>query len=85
MTRFLARALLHDEERYPNSLSFNPDRFIKNGALDPDILHPDVAAFGYGRRICPGRFMAQDSIWITVLLRLQHLIFDPPRTLRGSL
>ena len=32
--------------------------------MDPSA--PDSAAvFGYGRRICPGMFMAPDSLWIT--------------------
>lgn len=27
---------------------------------------PSVAAFGFGRRICPGRYMALDSVWLTI-------------------
>lgn len=47
---------------------------MKGGALNPDVLNPDAAAFGYGRRICPGRFMARDSMWITVACTLA--VFD---------
>lgn len=63
----LARAILHDEKAYPNPSNYNPDRFLlADGTLDPAVRDPSVAAFGFGRRICPGRFMAVDSIWITI-------------------
>jgi hypothetical protein len=43
------RTVLHDPMDYPEPLEFNPDRFIKNGKLDPSVRDP-VAAFGFGRR-----------------------------------
>ena len=50
---------------------FNPDRFLKVSSsgkleLDLSVRDPDVAAFGFGRRICPGRFMAYEALWITI-------------------
>ncbi|KAF7985938.1 hypothetical protein HWV62_43870 [Athelia sp. TMB] len=58
-------AALHDESVYPDATSFNPDRYLtKKGKLDPSVRDPE-AAFGYGRRICPGRHMARESIWLT--------------------
>ncbi|KAG6819405.1 hypothetical protein H0H93_012135 [Arthromyces matolae] len=59
-------AMLHDESVYPQPFEFNPDRFMKDGKLDPDAKDPMHAAFGFGRRICPGRFMAFSAIWITM-------------------
>ncbi|EMD42005.1 hypothetical protein CERSUDRAFT_110546 [Gelatoporia subvermispora B] len=59
-------AILHDKKMYPDPLTYNPDRFMKDGKLNPDIRDPATAAFGFGRRICPGRFMAQESMWITI-------------------
>lgn len=44
------RAVMNDERMYPDPFTFNPDRFIAGGKLDPTVRDPE-AAFGYGRRI----------------------------------
>ncbi|KAF4580754.1 hypothetical protein EYR38_003040 [Pleurotus pulmonarius] len=58
-------ALLRDEEVYPDPGTFNPERFLKDGVIDPKTLDP-IPNFGFGRRICPGRFFAMDSLAISV-------------------
>lgn len=35
-------------------------------ALDADIPNPIEVAFGFGRRRCPGRYMAYESIWLII-------------------
>ncbi|KAI0451045.1 cytochrome protein [Xylaria acuta] len=52
----------HDPAVYPNPSEFNPSRY-----LGPDPA-PDPAKhiFGYGRRICPGRYLAYSSVWLTI-------------------
>ncbi|KAJ7836626.1 cytochrome P450 [Mycena leptocephala] len=58
-------AILNDEALYPAPSVFNPERFLPKNQRDG--INPDPAfAFGYGRRACPGQFMALDSLWITV-------------------
>ncbi|KAF8994066.1 cytochrome P450 [Cyathus striatus] len=58
------RAILHDKDDYPDPLIFRPERFLKaNGQLDPDVRDP-TAAFGFGRRICPGKHVALSTLWI---------------------
>lgn len=45
------RAILHDEKVYPDPFTFNPERFLKDGKLDPSVQGLELAAFGTGRRI----------------------------------
>ncbi|KAJ7142240.1 cytochrome P450 [Mycena epipterygia] len=52
-------------EMYPDPNAFKPERFLRDGKLNPDVRDPQ-AAFGFGRRICPGRHMAMSSVWITI-------------------
>lgn len=56
----------HLQMECPDPFSFKPDRFMKDGRLHLTVEHPAIAAFGFGRRICPGRHLAYSSVWITV-------------------
>ncbi|KAJ7729931.1 cytochrome P450 [Mycena metata] len=58
-------AILQDEETFgPNTDQFIPERWLtEDGKINSAMREPS-AAFGFGRRICPGRDMAQWSIWI---------------------
>ncbi|KAJ7625732.1 cytochrome P450 [Roridomyces roridus] len=58
-------SILHDPIIYPDPHTFKPERFLLNGKLNPAIRDPE-AAFGFGRRKCPGRHMATSSTWITI-------------------
>ena len=31
-------------------MKYQPERYLKDGKLDPDVIDPDSAAFGFGRR-----------------------------------
>ena len=55
---------------FPDPDIFNPDRFLGNGMLNPDILDLKDVAFGFGRRMCPGIQMAYDTLWITIATML---------------
>ncbi|KAF8630988.1 hypothetical protein AX15_002696 [Amanita polypyramis BW_CC] len=57
-------ALTRDESVYPDPESFKPERFFNpDGTLNNDTIE---YAFGFGRRICPGRYMADAVLWLIV-------------------
>ncbi|KAI1433056.1 cytochrome P450 oxidoreductase OrdA-like protein [Xylaria sp. CBS 124048] len=60
----------HDPAVYPNPLTFDPSRFLGDNPC-PD---PRDHVFGYGRRICPGRYFAYASLWLTIAQSLA--VFD---------
>lgn len=55
-----------DEDMYPDPTRFKPHRYFKDGLWNPDIRDPALAAFGFGKRICPGRFLAKEFLWIVI-------------------
>jgi len=42
------RAMLYDKDVYPEPHVFRPERFLKDGKLNPNVRDVD-AAFGFGR------------------------------------
>ena len=41
-------------------------------------MEPEVAAFGFGRRKCPGRYLAMDSLWIAMAYLLTCFNIEKP-------
>ncbi|KAI8994236.1 CyP450 monooxygenase [Trametes punicea] len=71
-------AILHDPNEYPEPDSFLPERFIKDGRLNPDVRDPATVAFGFGRRICPGRYFADATLFLNVARVLHVFEIGPP-------
>ncbi|KAI0062668.1 CyP450 monooxygenase [Artomyces pyxidatus] len=59
------RAILHDPTVYPDPETFRPERFLTedgNVKDDPTLS----AAFGFGKRVCPGRHLVDMTLFIFV-------------------
>ncbi|KAK7731531.1 hypothetical protein SLS53_008771 [Cytospora paraplurivora] len=68
----------HDPAVYPNPDVFDPTRFLgPNPALDPRNY-----VFGFGRRICPGKQLADSSMWLTIARSLA--VFDIKKGVDGT-
>ncbi|EGN99267.1 hypothetical protein SERLA73DRAFT_182184 [Serpula lacrymans var. lacrymans S7.3] len=61
-------AIARDENTYPEPSLFKPERFLTaDGKLTDDTAG---YAFGFGRRICVGRYVADASLWATMVSML---------------
>ncbi|KAJ7496489.1 cytochrome P450 [Mycena latifolia] len=77
-----AWAILNDEDVYPDPDTFKPERFL--GDEYPTVQDPEMAAFGFGRRICPGRHLAVSSLWITIASILATMDIQKARDAHGK-
>lgn len=60
----------HDECNYKDPQIFNPERFLgETPEMDPNSL-----IFGFGKRICPGKDFADESVFLTIAMTLA--VFD---------
>jgi cytochrome P450 len=55
----------HDPSVYPDPIVFRPERFLETPTHRPEP-DPRNFIFGYGRRICPGRYVADNALFITI-------------------
>ncbi|KIJ67134.1 hypothetical protein HYDPIDRAFT_38552 [Hydnomerulius pinastri MD-312] len=68
--------MAHDETRYPDPFTFNPGRFFADtGALNDDTVS---YTFGFGRRICVGRHLADASLWSAMANLLAAFTIEAP-------
>ncbi|KAJ7622517.1 cytochrome P450 [Roridomyces roridus] len=75
-----AWALMHDPARYPEPFEFSPERFVnappsprgRHSRAQAHEVNPDPRryAFGFGRRACPGQFLADDVLFIVIVSTL---------------
>lgn len=65
-------AMTHDATKYPAPFEFKPERFFtSSGDLNDDQVTP---VWGWGRRICVGRYVADASLWSAIASMLA--VFD---------
>nr|BAL05187.1 cytochrome P450 [Phanerodontia chrysosporium] len=76
-------AILHDPARYRDPAAFDPARWLTpDGALRADAGDA-MLAFGFARRICPGRHYAVANMWINMAYMLAAFDIAPPRDAAG--
>lgn len=61
-------------------MTFRPERFLESPTHKPEP-DPRLFIFGYGRRICPGRSLADKALFITIaqslaVFNIEKLIKD---------
>jgi len=77
-------AILHDPNVYSDPHRFNPERFMGTDEKHHfSAADPLSVSFGYGRRACPGRFMADAQVWITIACILSVFDISPALDANG--
>ncbi|KAJ4267248.1 hypothetical protein NW762_003351 [Fusarium torreyae] len=55
----------HDPEVYSDPMQFKPERFLPVDGNQPET-DPHHYAFGFGRRICPGKILADNTVFLNI-------------------
>ncbi|KAI0767394.1 cytochrome P450 [Fomes fomentarius] len=77
-------ACMHDPEVFADPDTFCPERYMRDGVLDATVRDPAAFTFGFGRRVCPGRYFAEAAIFINVAAALHVFDITPPLDEHGS-
>jgi len=56
--------MTRNESMFPSPNTFDPERFFGPEKMESEASQQVEAVFGFGRRVCPGRFFAQENIWM---------------------
>ncbi|KAJ6595502.1 cytochrome P450, partial [Mycena vulgaris] len=74
--------ILHDPAIYPAPMEFMPERFLQPEKNAADGVNPDPRkfVFGYGRRVCPGKDLADDSVFISASMTLAAFDLSRPKS-----
>lgn len=65
-------------------MAFKPERFLTTDGHNP-VPNPHTFVFGFGRRICPGRILADNTLYLTVAQSLAVFnISKSPETTQTS-
>jgi len=75
---------MFDEDDFPEPSKFSPDRFMDGKVLKQDFVDPHGLAFGFGRRVCPGRHLADASLWIAMATLLAVFNISKPVDENGN-
>lgn len=62
--------MLYNEEVYPEPHLFKPERWLDPALHGDKDLDPLEFAFGFGRRVCPGKYMARELSFTVIATTL---------------
>ena len=70
-------SMVNDEVKYPNPRKFMPERYLSpEGKFTGGDIN-SIIAFGFGRRICVGRYLADASVWRLIACVLAAFRIEP--------
>ncbi|KAI0086792.1 cytochrome P450 [Irpex rosettiformis] len=58
-------AIMHDPVAFPEPNVFRPERYLED-AGKPTSTRSSDGVFGYGGRVCPGRYLTKSNTWLAV-------------------
>ncbi|CAE6452250.1 unnamed protein product [Rhizoctonia solani] len=76
-------AITRDERMFPDAESFIPERFDES-TPGPKPLVPRDFLFGVGRRVCPGKFVVDTSLFLLMANIIATMDINKPRDKHGN-
>ncbi|EJD05111.1 cytochrome P450 [Fomitiporia mediterranea MF3/22] len=67
--------MMRDEAVFQKPGEFVPERFLNktlSGEEDPSVI-----VFGFGRRVCPGKYLADTTLWLAIVSVLAMFDIEP--------
>jgi hypothetical protein len=80
----------HDEKRYRNHDSFDPDHYKGQTTLAPELAAAadyesrDHYGYGSGRRICPGIHLAERNLFLAIAKLIWAFSIEPGQDEKGQ-
>lgn len=83
-------SIMHNPDKYPNPSAFLPERHLEtaseNRKTQKDVVNEDPLRidFGFGARQCPGRHLAQSTLFLTAAKVLATCTLSDPVDTHGA-
>ncbi|KAJ2919075.1 hypothetical protein MD484_g1360, partial [Candolleomyces efflorescens] len=77
-------AMMHDPGVFEKPFEFIPERYLKDGRIDPSVTDAEAAAFGHGRRYALiGRHFSNDALFVMAAMFLATYTIAAPEDEEG--